>query len=35
LLRDPARVPDLLRELATLEGVEQVSSMKAEDESEI
>jgi hypothetical protein len=35
LLRDPARVPDLLRELAMLPGVEQVSSMKAEDESEI
>jgi hypothetical protein len=35
LLRDPARVPDLLRELAMLPGVDQVSSMKAEDESEI
>ena len=35
LLRDPARVPDLLRELALLPGVEQVSSMKADDESEV
>jgi hypothetical protein len=35
LLRDPTRVPDLLRELAMLPGVEQVSSMKAEDESEV
>jgi hypothetical protein len=35
LLRDPARVPDLLRELAMLPGVDQVSSMKAEDESEV
>jgi len=35
LLRDPSRVPDLLRELAMLPGVDQVSSMKAEDESEI
>ena len=35
LLRDPSRVPDLLRELAMLPGVEQVSSMKAEDESEV
>ncbi len=35
LLRDPGRVPDLLRELNNLQGVEQVSSMKAEDESEV
>ncbi|MES2697297.1 MAG: DUF4956 domain-containing protein [Verrucomicrobiota bacterium] len=35
LLRDPTRVPELLRELAMLPGVEQVSSMKAEDESEV
>ena len=35
LMRDPGRVPDLLRELAMLPGVEQVSSMKAEDESEV
>jgi hypothetical protein len=35
LLRDPSRVPDLLRELAMLPGVDQVSSMKAEDESEV
>ena len=35
LLRDPGRVSDLLRELAMLPGVDQVSSMKAEDESEV
>ncbi len=35
LLRDPSRVSDLLRELAMLPGVDQVSSMKAEDESEV
>jgi hypothetical protein len=35
LLRDPSRVSDLLRELAMLPGVDQVSSMKAEDESEM
>lgn len=35
LLRDPNRIPDLMRELAMLPGVEQVSSMKAEDESEV
>lgn len=35
LLRDPARTSDLLRELAMLPGVDQVSSMKAEDESEV
>lgn len=35
LLRDPARTSELLRELAMLPGVDQVSSMKAEDESEI
>jgi len=35
LMRDPGRLPDLLRELAMLPGVEQVSSMRAEDESEV
>jgi hypothetical protein len=35
LLRDPERVPDLLRELAMLPGVDQVSSMNVEDESEV
>lgn len=35
LLRDPTRTADLLRELEMLPGVEQVSSMKAEDESEV
>ena len=35
LLRDPSRVPELLRELAMIPGVDQVSSMKAEDESEV
>jgi hypothetical protein len=35
LMRDPTRVSDLLRELAMLPGVDQVSSMKAEDESEV
>ena len=35
LMRDPSRVSDLLRELAMLPGVDQVSSMKAEDESEV
>lgn len=35
LLRDPARVPDLLRELAALPGVGEVSSVKADDESEV
>jgi hypothetical protein len=35
LLRDPERVEDLLTELRALEGVSRVTSMKAEDESEI
>ena len=35
LLRDPSRVADLLRELAMLPGVDQVSSMRADDESEV
>lgn len=35
LMRDPERTADLLRELEMLSGVEQVSSMKAEDESEV
>jgi hypothetical protein len=35
LMRDPSRLGELLRELAMLPGVDQVSSMKAEDESEV
>lgn len=35
LLRDPARVGELLGELRDLEGVSRVSSLKAEDESEV
>jgi hypothetical protein len=35
LMRDPERTADLLREIEMLSGVEQVSSMKAEDESEV
>jgi len=35
LLRDPARARDLMAELTALEGVAEVSSMKAEDESEV
>lgn len=35
LLRDPSRTEDLLTELRSLEGVSRVTSMKAEDESEI
>ena len=35
LLRDPARTGDLLVELRTLNGVSQVMSMKAEEESEV
>jgi hypothetical protein len=35
LLRDPNRVHDLLAELNVLEGVSRLTSMKAEDESEI
>jgi hypothetical protein len=35
LLRDPARVDDLIGELKSLEGVSRVSSVQAEDESEI
>jgi hypothetical protein len=35
LMRDPARVPDLVRELGRLPGVDQITSMKAEDESEV
>jgi hypothetical protein len=34
-LRDPSRVPELISELNLLPGVAQVSSMKAEDESEV
>jgi hypothetical protein len=35
LLRDSNRVEDLLRELRELEGVSRVTSLKAEDESEV
>jgi len=35
LLRNPARVDDLLADLRSHEGVSRVTSMKAEDESEI
>lgn len=35
LLRNPARLEDLLNELRALEGVSRVTTMKAEDESEI
>ncbi|MGC8828740.1 MAG: DUF4956 domain-containing protein [Verrucomicrobiia bacterium] len=35
LLRNPARLEDLLSELRALEGVSRVTTMKAEDESEI
>jgi hypothetical protein len=35
LLRDPNRVQDLLAELRALDGVSQVMSAKAEDESEL
>jgi hypothetical protein len=35
LLRDPDRVNDLLAELNQLEGVSHLTSMKAEDESEV
>jgi hypothetical protein len=35
LLRDPGRVDDLLTELRELDGVSRVTSLKAEDESEL
>ncbi len=35
LLRDPSRVDDLLDELRKLNGISRLTSMKAEDESEI
>jgi hypothetical protein len=35
LLRDPDRIDDLLTELRNLEGVSRVTSMKAEEESEV
>jgi hypothetical protein len=35
LLRDPNRVDDLLREVNALEGVQRVSALQAEDESEL
>jgi hypothetical protein len=35
LLRDPARTEDLMAELRTLEGVSRVTSLKAEQESEL
>jgi hypothetical protein len=35
LLRDPARVKDLLTDLRNMNGVSRVTSLKAEDESEV
>ena len=35
LLRDPNRIDDLMRELRDLQGVSRVTSLKAEDESEL
>jgi hypothetical protein len=35
LLRDPSRVNELLTELNQFEGVSRLTSMKAEDESEV
>jgi len=35
LLRDPGRAEDLLKELHDLDGVSRLTSMKAEDESEV
>lgn len=35
LLRDPARVSDLLTDLRNMNGVSRVTSLKAEDESEV
>jgi len=35
LLRNPARLEDLLNELCALEGVSRITTMKAEEESEI
>ena len=35
LLRDPARLEDLLIELRELDGVSRVTGLKAEEESEI
>lgn len=35
LLRDSSRVPDLIEELRKLDGVSRVTSVKAEDESEL
>lgn len=35
LLRDPARVNDLLNELRNMNGVSRVTSLKSEDESEV
>jgi hypothetical protein len=35
LLRDPSRMDDLLAELRKLDGVSRLTSMKAEDESEV
>lgn len=35
LLRDSSRAPDLLAELRTLDGVSRVTSVRAEDESEL
>jgi hypothetical protein len=35
LLRDPARLEDLLIELREMDGVSRVTGLKAEEESEI
>jgi hypothetical protein len=35
LLRDPVRTDELMAELRTVEGVSRVSSLKAEEESEL
>ena len=35
LLRDPVRADELLAELRTVEGVSRISSLKAEEESEL
>ena len=35
LLRDPSRIDDLMSELRATEGVSRVTSLQAEDESEV
>jgi uncharacterized membrane protein YhiD involved in acid resistance len=35
LLRDPSRLEDLVKELKTVQGVSRVTSLQAEDESEV